>query len=377
MLPKIIHYCWFGDKAIPENYAAYIKEWQEFNPDYKIMRWDESNSPMHLKFMKNAQKNGNWAKMADLTRLYALLQYGGIYLDTDTKLIKPLDKLLPDKCFLGFGEGQEGNDVFWVYTGVIGAMPEHKFIKLCYDTIIERFDGTEVANLSGPLIITELLKEKWNLKKYGYQKLDDIVLYPIDTFYPIKHDDAYKIREGDLGDHKESFAIHTWGRSWYTKEELLETIDGLNKYIKEQKEYIISLEKVFESRQELLREKELYGDNIKAILEIVRNIENQPGLKQTVADLTAQIKEKDILIENILIKTGQHEQTIAELTTQMKEKDTLLEKTLIKNKIYQNNQEQFAMQKSNMLQRINLLEELVQHMRIKERLKRLIRLKGF
>ena len=64
MIPKIIHYCWFGGQKMPADYQKYIKEWSEANPGYKIMRWDESNSPMKLSYLKKAKANKKWANMS-------------------------------------------------------------------------------------------------------------------------------------------------------------------------------------------------------------------------------------------------------------------------------------------------------------------------
>jgi hypothetical protein len=230
MIPKIIHYCWFGGQKIPKEHQGYINGWKKVNPGYKIMRWDESNSPMHLPYLKSAKKHSKWANMANLTRLYALSKHGGIYLDTDMKAIKSFKKLLNDQCFFGFEQGKEGSADFWVNNAIIGAVPEHKFIKLCYDSILKKFDGTEEANLSAPRIITDLLKEKRNLKKYGFQKLKDITLYPVEVFYPILYNEVYKTHELKKYITPETIAVHMWARTWYTKEKLLLIVDDLQKW---------------------------------------------------------------------------------------------------------------------------------------------------
>ncbi|HTA81381.1 MAG TPA: glycosyltransferase [Bacteroidia bacterium] len=238
MIPKIIHYCWFGGQKMPADYQKYIKEWSEANPSYKIMRWDESNSPMKLAYLKKAKANKKWANMSNLVRFYALQDYGGIYLDTDMKVIKPLDSLLQNKCFLGFEEGKEDSDVFWVNNAVIGAMPNHPFIKLCYKEILKRFDGTEEANLSAPRIVTDLLKEKRGLKKYGSQLLKDVRLYPVDVFYPIHYKEVYKTNELNKYITNSTIAVHMWGRTWYTQEALLHIVDDLQKWTQEREEAI-------------------------------------------------------------------------------------------------------------------------------------------
>ncbi|MBK8848609.1 MAG: hypothetical protein IPN73_00465 [Saprospiraceae bacterium] len=88
MIPKIIHYCWFGQKPMPETFAAYINDWKLLLPDYAFIKWDETNSPLHLPYIATAITKKNWANVSNLVRLWAVYTQGGIYLDTDVQLIK-------------------------------------------------------------------------------------------------------------------------------------------------------------------------------------------------------------------------------------------------------------------------------------------------
>jgi mannosyltransferase OCH1-like enzyme len=225
MIPKIIHYCWFGDAPIPENYLEYIQEWGKLNPGYKIIKWDEKNSPLHVPYIRKAISLKNWANVSNLVRFLALKDQGGIYMDTDMKLLKPLKSLLNNDCFLGFQEGSEGADDFWVNNAIMGAVPGHPFIELCADGIVNQFDGTEAANLSAPHIVTNLLRQNYKLKKYGYQKLDDITLYPKEVFYPIHYDEAHKIKEFTKYITDDTIGIHVWARTWFSRETMLNLID--------------------------------------------------------------------------------------------------------------------------------------------------------
>ena len=88
-IPKVIHYCWFGDGQIPEENQAYIDEWKMICPDYRIIKWDESNYDVNkVAFMREAAAAKNWAFIADYARFDIINTYGGIYLDVDVQLLK-------------------------------------------------------------------------------------------------------------------------------------------------------------------------------------------------------------------------------------------------------------------------------------------------
>ncbi|HEX7905860.1 MAG TPA: glycosyltransferase [Chitinophagaceae bacterium] len=227
MIPKIIHYCWFGGHEIPKESVIYIQEWKEFNPEWEIVLWNEQNSPMDIPYMQKALKERKWANMSNFIRLYALLEQGGIYMDTDVKLIKPLDFLCENSCFFGFEEGEEKNEIFWVNNAVCGAEKSHPFIRESYSYLLKSFDGSEMSNLSGPRMTTELLKNNKGLIRYGYQKLSDVTIYPKEVFYPIHYSEVYKLANLEQYLFPETIAVHVWARTWLSKESLLYIIDDL------------------------------------------------------------------------------------------------------------------------------------------------------
>ena len=94
-IPKIIHYCWFGGNPLPELAEKCIESWKKYLPDYEIIRWDENNFDFNINdYVKEAYENKKWAFITDYVRLYAMYNYGGIYMDTDVEVLKSLD------CFL-------------------------------------------------------------------------------------------------------------------------------------------------------------------------------------------------------------------------------------------------------------------------------------
>ncbi len=100
MIPKIIHYCWFGGKPLPDEVKKYMETWKKYCPYYEITEWNESNFDVNQnQYCREAYEAGKWAFVSDYARLKILYDYGGIYMDTDMevcKAIRPLSKL----CFL-------------------------------------------------------------------------------------------------------------------------------------------------------------------------------------------------------------------------------------------------------------------------------------
>ena len=102
MIPKIIHYCWFGGKPLPPEVRRCIRSWQRVCPDYEIRRWDETNFDVTAHpFMKAAYEAGAWAFVSDIARLMVVHAHGGIYLDTDVELLRRPDGLLDNGCYVG------------------------------------------------------------------------------------------------------------------------------------------------------------------------------------------------------------------------------------------------------------------------------------
>lgn len=104
-IPKVIHYCWFGKGKLPKLAEKCIASWGKNCPDYKIVCWSEENFDItQNKYAEEAYNAGKWAFVSDYVRLKVLYDEGGIYLDTDVELIKPLDKLIEETGYMGFDD---------------------------------------------------------------------------------------------------------------------------------------------------------------------------------------------------------------------------------------------------------------------------------
>jgi mannosyltransferase OCH1-like enzyme len=228
LIPKIIHYCWFGGSELPAEYAGYIEEWKVLHPGWEIKRWDESNAPLDDAYLNSALKLKNWSNCSNYIRLWALKNWGGIYLDTDFKLLKALDPFLVHECFLGFEqEPSEGVDSI-INNAIVGSQKSSDFIQVCYQELVTIFDGSEKSDLSGPGLTTKVLKSKFGLITYGFQVISNITLYPTEYFYPIHVHKAHLLNKYVEHIYPETYGIHMWGRSWVEKKDLLEIIDYLN-----------------------------------------------------------------------------------------------------------------------------------------------------
>lgn len=123
MIPKVIHYCWFGKNDKPKSVLKYIATWKAILPDFEIKEWNESNFDVDaLAFTKEAYACRKYAFVSDVARLKALRDEGGIYLDTDVKVVKRFDAYLNEPCFMSW-ENQQS-----IGTGVIGAEKNNAFI---------------------------------------------------------------------------------------------------------------------------------------------------------------------------------------------------------------------------------------------------------
>lgn len=182
MIPKVIHYCWFGRGEMPKLMKKCLKSWKKFCPDWKIIRWDEDSFDIgSTLWTKQAYEAGKFAFVSDYVRLKALYEMGGVYLDTDVELVQSIDKFLEHDAFSGF------ESVDTVQTGIIGAEKENAVIKSWLDYYEDRaylVDGKPVMvpNVSH---ITENLKARGLVMDDSLQIIDGMAIYPQTWFCPL------------------------------------------------------------------------------------------------------------------------------------------------------------------------------------------------
>lgn len=134
MIPKMIHYCWYGNKEKPVKFQKYMKTWRKMGGGYEVIEWNETNCDLQCNnYIKKAVEYKNWAFVSDYFRLRALYEFGGIYLDTDVEVYKSFDDLLNKKGFVGYM-----HDAL-IGTAVLGFEKENLFIK----KLLDLYDNAE------------------------------------------------------------------------------------------------------------------------------------------------------------------------------------------------------------------------------------------
>ena len=213
IIPKIIHYCWFGRKEIPKNAQKNIKTWKKYHPDFKFILWDENKFDIESapKYVKEAYQSKRYAFVSDYVRLIALQKFGGIYLDTDVEVIKSFEKFLNNEAFLGF-ETEE-----MLGSGIIGTIPNHSFTKAILETY--QNDSFYLTNGTKNLTpntkrITEICVDKFGLQLNNKQQYLDCMKVEI---FPIRYFCAKDIFSGKIIITKDTYSIHHFQGNWLPK----------------------------------------------------------------------------------------------------------------------------------------------------------------
>lgn len=207
LIPRIIHYCWFGKGEKPAIVKKCIASWKEKLPEYQIIEWNEDNVTISQnKYMREAYAEKKYAFVSDAVRVKALYEMGGFYLDTDVEVFKSFDELLNERCILGFEEGD------YVATSFMAAEPQHELIKEFYDlyTNISFYKKNgEINTYTNVKKLTDLLEKRGLLKNGQYQKIKgDIAVYPKEFFSPYDYVNCiYEYTEN-------SFCVHHFYVSW-------------------------------------------------------------------------------------------------------------------------------------------------------------------
>lgn len=209
MIPKKIHYCWFGRSEKPKLAQKCIASWKKHCPDYEIIEWNEDNFDLDYNgYTRYCYDSKQWAFLSDFVRLIVVAEHGGIYFDTDVELLREPSELLRYEAFYGFENDKN------IATGLgFGAKAGHPTIlsmKKAYEAIMPNPDGRY------PMIVCPALNTQalipFGLKLDGTrQSIAGAEILPVDWLNP--YDDP----TGQLNKTKNTVSVHWYSKSWMSK----------------------------------------------------------------------------------------------------------------------------------------------------------------
>jgi len=215
MIPKVIHYCWFGGNPKPKLAKKCIRSWKKYCPDYEILEWNESNYDLSSAplYVRQAYERRKWAFVTDYVRLQVVYDHGGIYLDTDVELLRSLDDLLENRAYFGFEDSRH------IATGLgFGGEKGHPLLQEVmedYYGIPFLLEDGKMDQLSCPQRNTKIFL-RHGLKQDGsMQMLDEGVL-----ILPGDHLNPKDWKTGEIRKTENTRSIHHFSASWYTPEML-------------------------------------------------------------------------------------------------------------------------------------------------------------
>ena len=214
MIPKIIHYCWFGRGEMSPLAKECIASWHQYMPDYEYKLWNEDNFDINsVPYVKEAYKVGVYAFVSDYVRLWALCNEGGLYLDTDVRVFKPFDDLLGYKAFAGF----EGSKHLPVGTCVLATEANGEWVS----EMLEAYNGRHFLLPDGSRDMTSnvqrftaIMALKGFRQDGTEQEYKDLHIFPVEYFCPRQTTGEYLRTDNTYSDH---LGVGSWtegGAKW-------------------------------------------------------------------------------------------------------------------------------------------------------------------
>jgi Mannosyltransferase OCH1 and related enzymes len=245
-IPKKMHYVWVGSMPIPKRDQEYIAGWQKLNPDFELRRWTEQDIDLQkYPLVAKALREERWALASDIIRMYVIYEQGGIYMDTDIELLKPLEPLLKYDGFAGW----ESN--FWFTTAIFGAKKHSPWI----GKVLKRY---ELANPRQRITTDTFLKTVHSPSVYAKDiyglELDGQTRVYADGKFAVFATEYFSPKHymtGKVNLTENTIAYHHYASTWHTRREAMKNelsrtgykILGANGYAKLEKEFNKGLER--------------------------------------------------------------------------------------------------------------------------------------
>ena len=213
MIPKKIHYCWFGDNPIPDKDKKNIESWKKFCPDYEIIKWYETNYDVNkIRYIKEAYQCRKYAFVSDYARLDILYNEGGIYLDTDVEIIKNIDDLLDNTAFCGFEKGGFGIGLGLMCGSEKGSRIIKELRDYYNDKNFLKEDGSMILDVIDKYTDAVLLP-KGLIHNDKMQVIEGLKVYPSEYFGTM---DYYAGME--IGRTDNTRSLHHYNASWISQD---------------------------------------------------------------------------------------------------------------------------------------------------------------
>lgn len=205
-IPKILHYCWFGNGAFPKREQKCMKSWDKYLSSFEVKKWDETNFDIHCNsYVEEAFNAKKYMFVSDYCRLLALYNEGGLYLDTDCLVKRDFSPLMGDFAFTGYG-----GDNVEIAAHALAFPAHHPFLKKCLDS----YEGETFIRSDGSYYtytinqrMTKLLQEDGFIPNGKKQIIDGVTIYPMTYFCPISMlPDTVRDCKS-----KNTYCIHVWG----------------------------------------------------------------------------------------------------------------------------------------------------------------------
>ena len=232
MIPRKIHYCWFGGNPLPKTVRKCIDSWRKYCVDYEIIEWNESNYDLtRNQYMLDAYREKKWGFVPDFARADIIFTHGGIYLDTDVQIIKCFDSLLDCNSFFGFEDDNTGE--YFVNLGHgFAAEKGNELVK----KIVDSYQKLSFYNEDGSMnLIPSPQLNSIEFLKFGFQmnnqlqEIDGNILYPGDFF------DPKNFGTGKLTISDNTYSIHHYDASWFDEDKKEQLQENWKQYKKSER----------------------------------------------------------------------------------------------------------------------------------------------